>query len=180
MTQLPASDGGAPAPVVKRRSKWVRTLVEVLVVVAVLLGIRAYQTRDAARGPAPALTLASLDGEVVHLPEARGRPFALYFWASWCGVCSAMRSNVEAIGSDHRVITVASRSGPEPAVRAFVAEHALNAPVIADPDGAIAGAYGVRAFPTTFFVDEEGTIRHVEVGYTTKLGLLLRLWSAGL
>lgn len=38
----------------------------------------------------------------------------------------------------------------------------------------------VRAFPTTFFIDRQGEIRHVEVGYTTELGLRVRHFSAGL
>jgi hypothetical protein len=48
--------------------------------------------------------------------------------------------------------------------------------VVLDPDGALAQRYGVRAFPTTFFIDARGRIRHVEVGYTTWLGLEARLW----
>ena len=120
------------------------------------------------------------DGQQLALAEFRGRPFALHFWASWCGVCSAMRPNLRSIAKEQRVISVASRSGDDTAVRGFVVQHALDAPVIADTSGAIAKSYGVRAFPTTFFVDARGVIRHVEVGYTTELGLRLRLWSAGL
>jgi peroxiredoxin len=162
------------------RSKWLRGLVEAFVVLALFLAVRAYQSRDAVSGPAPALSAVSLDEQPISLAAMRGKPFALHFWASWCGVCSAMRHNVRAVAREHAVISVASRSGDAPAVRGFVAQHALDAPVIADPTGAIASAYGVRAFPTTFFVDATGVIRHVEIGYTTELGLLLRLWSAGL
>jgi peroxiredoxin len=163
-----------------RRSKWLRAAIEVLVVVALFLGVRAYQTQNTARGPAPALSALSLTGQQIDLSDLRGKPVALHFWASWCGVCSAMRHNVRAVAEEHRVISVASRSGDDAAVRSFVAQHALDAPVIVDPSGAIARAYGVNAYPTTFFVDASGQIRHVEVGYTTELGMRLRLWSAGL
>lgn len=161
-------------------SKLRRAAIEVLVLVALVLGVRAYQTRDTAQGAAPQFSARTLDGQQIALADLRGQPFALHFWASWCGVCSAMRSNVRALAREHRVIGVATHSGDDGAVRNFVAGHALDAPVIVDPHGAIARAYGVGAFPTTFFVDARGVIRHVEVGYTTELGLRLRLWSAGL
>ena len=50
--------------------------------------------------------------------------------------------------------------------------------MVNDPDGRLAGAWGVHAVPATFIVDTNGEIRFVEVGYTTGLGLRLRLWLA--
>ena len=47
-----------------------------------------------------------------------------------------------------------------------------------DPAGRIARSFGVRAFPTSFFVDGEGQIQAREVGYTSTLGLRGRLWLA--
>lgn len=163
-----------------RSSKLRRFALEALVVVALVLGVRAYQTRDLASGEAPALSVQSLDGQRFSLAGVQGQPVAVHFWASWCGVCSAMRHNVRTLAHGHRVISVASRSGDEAAVRSFLAQHPLDAPVIVDPSGALARTYGVRAYPTTFFVNAQGVIRHVEVGYTTELGMRLRLWSAGL
>jgi alkyl hydroperoxide reductase subunit AhpC len=51
-------------------------------------------------------------------------------------------------------------------------------PIVLDPDGRLARAWGVRSLPTSFVVDREGEIRTVEVGYTTELGLRARLWLA--
>ena len=165
------------------RTRWLRGVLEVALAIAGLFGVRAYQVRGAAQGAAPSWSAPTIEGERVSLAQLRGAPFALHFWASWCGVCSAMRHNVRAFARDHRVIslvTVASESGDAAAIRRFVAQHPVDAPVLADADGALARAYGVRAFPTTFFIDANGGIRHVESGYTTELGMALRLWSAGL
>jgi len=52
--------------------------------------------------------------------------------------------------------------------------------VLNDPDGVIATRWGVRAVPASFIVDGAGQIRFVEIGYTTGIGLRLRLWLAGL
>lgn len=165
------------------RTRWVRAALEVALAIAVLFGVRAYQVRGAAQGAAPAWSAPTIAGERVASAQLRGAPFALHFWASWCGVCSAMRHNLRAFAHAHRaisLITVASESGDAAAIRRFVAQHPVDAPVLADADGALAHAYGVRAFPTTFFIDANGGIRHVESGYTTELGMALRLWSAGL
>jgi hypothetical protein len=51
---------------------------------------------------------------------------------------------------------------------------------VLDEDGAVARRWGVKAYPTTFYLDAAGVIRHVEVGYTTTLGMRARLALAGL
>lgn len=59
-------------------------------------------------------------------------------------------------------------------------EHELDFPVVNDPDGSIARAWGVHAVPASFILSPDGQIRFVEVGYTTGIGIRLRLWLAGI
>jgi hypothetical protein len=77
-------------------------------------------------------------------------------------------------------LSVASQSGGAEAVAAYVREHAFAARVVIDDESTLARRFGVHAFPATFVIDERGEIRHVEVGYTTELGLRARMWLAGL
>jgi thiol-disulfide isomerase/thioredoxin len=101
----------------------------------------------------------------------------VHFWASWCGVCDMMEANVGSVSEDYPVVTVASWSERDGALRKRAEQW--SAPVVVDPEGRLARAFGVSSVPTTFVLDADGRIQHTEVGYTTELGLRARLWLAG-
>jgi peroxiredoxin len=142
------------------------------------LAIRGYQTRDAARGPAPAFEGVTIDGEPVALGGSTGHATVVHFWATWCGVCEVMAPNVDGLADGARVVTVASQSGDASQIRAHLHDHELSFPTVSDPEGRLARSYGVHAFPTSFVIGPDGVVRYVEVGYTTELGLRARLWLA--
>jgi len=164
----------------KRRGK--RLAIELAVFAAIFVAVRAWQRRGVIEGAAPRLEGVDVLGEQVALASgAESGPTLVHFWATWCGVCEAMDGNVAAVAEDSNVITVAVRSGHARAIVASLEEEGLvtnDRPafrVISDPNGALASAWGVSAFPTSFVIDEDGAIRSVEVGYTTELGLRARL-----
>jgi len=174
--------GSRPAPWTTAWQRIPGWLKDVTLVALLYFGIQAYQGRDAPSGQAPAL--ASLDpaGAPISLEsalaQAAGAPVVLHFWASWCGVCKAEESNLVALATDRPVLTVATRSGDAEAVRSYLEKRGADFPVALDSDGALADRFGVHSLPTTFVIDGDGHIRDVEVGYTTELGLRLRLlWA---
>jgi peroxiredoxin len=160
-----------------RHIRWVRDATLALLV---WFGIRAYQRRDIPTGTAPSFAGIDLNGAPTLLADYRGKPVLLHFWTTWCGVCAAEQHNIDAVMRDLPVLSIASHSQGSREVAAFVGEHGLAQRVIADPEGELADLYGVHAYPTTFVVDARGKIRHVEVGYTTEIGLRVRMWLAGL
>jgi peroxiredoxin len=160
--------------------RWRRWALEALVVLALFLGIRAWQQQGVADGPAPPLAGVLLDGRSFDLlAAAKERPVLVYFWASWCSVCRLQQGTIDNVARDHDVVTIAMRSGDTAAVQRHLAEHALTFPVLNDPQGTHAAQWGARAVPASFVVDGEGRIRFVEVGYTSGWGLRSRLWWAG-
>lgn len=166
------------AAVAPSRAKvWRRRAVEALILVIVIVGIRAWQQRDVVSGAAPALAGSLLDGSAYVLPE--GRPVLVHFWATWCPVCSAEQGSIQSIAQgDYEVVTVAMQSGSPADVARHMAEQRLDFPVLNDADGRISAAWGVHAVPASFIVGRDGQIRFVEIGYTTEIGLRLRLWLA--
>ena len=160
--------------------RWLRYAVEAAVVLLLILGVRAWQQSGTASGPAPALAGVLLDGKPVALTAFAGRPVLVHFWATWCPICRLEQGSIDALARDVPVISVAMQSGDREAVVQHLRKEALSFPVLNDPDGVIAAQWGVRAVPASFVVDGAGQIRYVEVGYTTGVGLRLRLWLAGL
>jgi len=156
-----------------------RGVRDAALVLLVFVGIRAYQHRDMPHGPAPALSGIDLAGQAVSLESYRGKPMVLHFWATWCGVCRAEQHNIDAVARNEPVLTVASESGSASDVAAVVRERGITPRVIVDDGATLARRFGVHAFPSTFVIDGDGTIRHVEVGYTSELGLRARVWLAG-
>jgi hypothetical protein len=156
--------------------RWRRWLLEAALVLGVLLAVRCYQTRDLVSGPLPLRELTTLDGQRISL-VGQG-PTMVHTFATWCGVCRAEEGNVDNVARSVRVISIASRSGSANEVRAYMRERELDYPVVLDADGTLARRLGVRAFPTSFFVDTRGDIVTREVGYTTELGLRFRMWLA--
>jgi peroxiredoxin len=153
---------------------------ELVLLLALLLAVEAFLTRDAARGPAPALTATLSDGRTFDLAQLRGAPALVYFWGSWCPVCRAEQGTMDALVRDVPLLTVALQSGTSPEVNHYLAQHGLHWPTVADEQGDIARQWGVSGVPAMFVLDGAGEIRFVTRGYTTGWGLRLRLWWAGL
>jgi thiol-disulfide isomerase/thioredoxin len=162
-----------------RAAKWRSFAVNVLILVVLVAGIRLWQHRDMASGAAPALQGVTLAGQPYTLAARPGKPVLVHFWATWCPICRAEQDSITAIAHDHPdVITVAMQSGTAAEVSRHMQQQGITFPVVNDQDGALSGAWGVHAVPASFIIAPDGQIRFVEVGYTTGIGLRLRLWLA--
>lgn len=167
-----------------RAKRWFQLTTDVLMVAIIMTIAGLWQTRSVRQGPAPAFSLPQLvqanAGDVVSLESLKGRSTVLAFWAPWCGVCRTEASNVSRAaswaGQNARVLSVASSYESLDEVTAFVQNHSVDYPVLLDGTGQVAPSFGVTAYPTLVFLDEHGVIKHATVGYTTTLGILLRLW----
>lgn len=160
-----------------------RLLLDAVLVIAVVFGIQAWQQRDVPAGPAPAIAGELAGGGTFDLASWRasypGRPVALHFWAEWCPICTKEEGSVSAILADWPVMTVAMQSGSAAQVAAHLRGKSLAWPALVDADGRIAAAYGLKGVPAFIVIDRDGRIRSVSTGYTTELGMRLRLWWAG-
>jgi peroxiredoxin len=129
---------------------------------------------DAARPhvgePAPAFEARTLAGKSVRSDNLRGQATVVEFFASWCTPCQENLSEILAIRKSlgpHFGLMLVAVEGDVPAVREFVAGHALPAGsvVALDGDGLLARAFGEDRLPTTFFLDPKMIIRHINRGH---------------
>lgn len=162
-----------------QKKPWIRRLLVGGILIAVFLAVRQYQTWGTVTGQAPDIRGRDVDGTTVSLRDFRGRPVLLHFWASWCPVCRLEQDSIQSIARDHALISIALDDSSVDEIRRWMAEEGVSYRVILDPSGRLAGRFGVKAVPTSMIIDANGEIRFVEVGYTTEIGLRLRLWWVG-
>jgi thiol-disulfide isomerase/thioredoxin len=186
-----ASAHDAPAPPASARHRWLELVAFVLLLGGALVGA-AYlgSARDAARldgaaafdvvrpqisEPAPDFTLTDLQGRRVRLQDFRGRVVLLNFWATWCAPCReefpAMVALSRDLGDQGLVVAAVNFQEERELVAGFAQEFGVSFTVLLDPDGETARAYRVQALPTTVFVDRQGRLAGVALGY--------RAWHAG-
>lgn len=135
-------------------------------------GLRTAPTNSAlGRLPAaaPDFALKNHAGETVRLSDFRGRKVMVNFWASWCNVCEAEKPTLMAMtrelaGDDFVVLSIASDAEWGP-IRAKLPGGApfqvlLDPPAPDQNLGPTAQAWGIKAVPESFLIDEAGIITH--------------------
>jgi thiol-disulfide isomerase/thioredoxin len=170
------------------RLRWKSHLANLLLVLLVLAGVQLWQTREVPSGVAPDLpvTLLRPDGSLASttLAEWRalhpGQAVAIHFWAEWCPICRTEEHSITSLGRDWPVLTVAMQSGDAAKVSATLRQRDLPWITVIDPRGEITRAHGLQAVPAFLVIDGQGRIRTPAVGYTTGIGMRLRLWWVSL
>ena len=115
----------------------------------------------------PDFTVLDWDGNEVKLSDYFGKPIVLNFWAHWCGPCQRempeFNAVYEELGGEVTFLMVhvgaAIDDGKEK-----VTEGGYTFPVVFDDSSMAAAFYGVNAFPTSFFINADGTLEGYYVG----------------
>jgi thiol-disulfide isomerase/thioredoxin len=167
---------------IKRRKNWLGWVKELIIfisiVVIISLGADLWRSQSMASGKAPQLIAESVQGNNIDLiAMSQEKPVMIYFWATWCGVCSSVSPSVDFISANYQVVTIALTSGESKRVKQYLNAKEYNFNVINDPNGTISGTWGVSVTPTIFVIDK-GKITSVTTGFTSPLGMWLRLLIA--
>jgi cytochrome c biogenesis protein CcmG/thiol:disulfide interchange protein DsbE len=184
---MPATPTDQPHPPGRRR----RTLIGAAVVAALAVivvsvvsalsvggkNIGASLTGSALIGrPAPGLAGETVTGGHASLAAYRGRWVIVNFFASWCVPCQEEGYELEAFQFDHlrtgdaSVLGVVFNDNPG-AARDYQARLGATWPTMADPNQAIALAYGARQDPTSFVIAPNGRVVTAIFGGVTAVGL---------
>ena len=169
-------------------SRWKHHLGTLLMVLVALLGVQWWQTRHVPVGLAPdlPLTLVRADGRTHHTTLVQwraahpGRPVVLHFWAEWCPICRTEEHSITRLSQDWPVLTVAMQSGNPSTVQRVLQQRQLTWHTAVDPQGDIARAFGFQAVPALVVIDAKGRLRSPTAGYTSEIGMRLRIWWVAL
>lgn len=119
---------------------------------------------------APAFSAPALDGHGnLALSAYRGKVVYLDFWASWCGPCLTSLPLLEELrtefsSDDFQILAVNVDNDPDKA-RKFLSRISVQYPSATDPQGRIPEIFGVETMPTSFIIDRNGVVRHVQNGF---------------
>lgn len=169
------------------RTHWKNHLRTFVLAAVVVLAIQAWQTRAVPNGLAPnvEVLLVQLDGttskSTLHDWRALhpGQPVALHFWADWCPICRTEENSITRLTADWPVLTVAMQSGPSDNVRKVLHKRELPWNATVDERGGTTHSFGFQAVPAFVVIDAKGNLRTPTMGYTTEIGMRLRLlWAS--
>lgn len=113
-------------------------------------------------------TIGSLDNGQISLADYEGEVIIMNFWATWCPPCRAEMPGLnrfyETYKDEGLVVLAVNEEESAEQVRPFIEANAFTFPVLLDTEGGVAQQYSTRSFPTTFIIDREGVIQHVQTG----------------
>ncbi len=108
------------------------------------------------------------------------KPLLIHFWATWCPTCKLEASNINFLSKHYQVITIAVKSGTDAKIKKYLNAHDYTYKVMNDKDGTLSRKFQISGFPTSFIYDKNKKLVFKEVGYSSTLGLWLRLLWAGM
>lgn len=125
-----------------------------------LAGARLSHSLPEAGMPAPALP----EGQ-----DLSGKIVLLDFWASWCEPCARSFPWLDSLQialKEHAFTVIAVNEDRKWAkAERFLKEGAYTLPVVHDKGGKLAAAWGLEGMPSSFLIDETGTVRFSHVGF---------------
>ncbi len=134
---------------------------------------------DLADSQLPKINELMINGEQFNANSYKDKPLLVHFWATWCPTCKAEADNIQRLSKYYDVVTFAVKSGNDNDLKKYMQERAFTYQVINDEDGEWAKEFNIEAYPTTFIYNSNSELTFSEVGYTSSLGLYVRMWLAG-
>ncbi len=118
---------------------------------------------------APEFTVPGLTAGGIALRDLRGKVVFLNFWATWCPPCKREMPSIERLYRRYKdrgftVLAVSIDTAAPATVARFAKNLSLTFPIGLDPKMDVANRYTVRALPSSFVLDRNGTMVAVAMG----------------
>ncbi len=154
------------------RHKWI-TISSVILAVFLLSGCQKEQLASVDE-TAPDIAVFDAADQPVNISQFRGKPVILEFWSSTCGACILMMKKWQAYIDEHpdtlSVVGVNIDDG-DINLDAFAQKYGFAFTLGQDQLGITRERYLISVTPTTFFIDRDGVIRRMHIGYSAQMKL---------
>jgi peroxiredoxin len=117
---------------------------------------------------APLFNMELLDGRKYKLSDYYGRKIVLNIWATFCGICITEFPIINEAYLDNKGVNVLAvcADGSVKQIQRIKDKYSVRYPcefTMASSIG-VDKTYTLKGFPTTYFLDENGIIKHVKIG----------------
>ncbi|APO45409.1 thioredoxin [Paenibacillus xylanexedens] len=124
---------------------------------------------------APEFSLRDLKGNTVGLSDVQGKKVYVKYWASWCSICLAGLedlNNLAGQNNDFQVITIVTpdykgEKSSQAFTKWFDQQPYDNITVLLDEKGVWAKKFGVRAYPSSFYIGSDGILTKSQPGHAS-------------
>ncbi|THF72799.1 redoxin family protein [Cohnella fermenti] len=124
---------------------------------------------------APLLSLSDLNGNSFELADYKGRKVYVKYWASWCSICLAGLEDLNKLAgqdNDFQVVTIVTPNykGEKSAKEFkmwFTRQPYPNITVLMDEDGKWAKKFGLRAYPSSYYIGSDGILAKSSPGHAS-------------
>ena len=128
---------------------------------------------------APDFTKQDQYGNEHTLSDYRGKVVVINFWATWCSPCRAELPDIQEVyeeyGSNQEDVIILGMTFPDmdkeqskQGILDFIETQGYTFPTLFDESMELAYQYYINAFPTTFFINKDGTVEGYANGMLTK------------
>ncbi len=123
----------------------------------------------------PLFTGYELNGNSqVDLASLRGKVVMINFWASWCKPCEQEAADLRTAwdyykGNGNVVFVGVDYVDTEPEARAYLEKFGITYANGPDMGTKVSQLFRIKGVPETYFLDQQGVLRHVQVGPFTSV-----------
>ncbi|QQX81366.1 protein disulfide oxidoreductase [Shewanella sp. KX20019] len=140
--------------------------------------IDLWRSRDIVTDNLPDLKAMTLTGDSIDiLAMSHQEPVLLYFWGTWCPVCSFVSPSVDIMATQYSVVTVAMSSGNNEKLAQYLQHKQYEFPVVNDDKGLLSHDWSVNLTPTLMVI-KDGELQFYTSGFTSLPGMWWRMLLA--
>ncbi len=110
----------------------------------------------------------------VNISDLRGKVVMINFWASWCKPCEQEAADLRQAWDYYKdsgkvVFLGVDYVDTEPEARAYLQKFGITYANGPDVGTKVSQLFRIKGVPETYFLDQEGVLRHVQVGPFTSV-----------